>query len=696
MNKDKLELINNFISSVSFVKDKNVLKDLTAQYEKKLFDGDCDEELDRMWQGLMKLADEVVVHRVDQYTNDKSRHLAELTDEERSELKRVEKILDGNLFEYYFQPIVSTADGEIFSYEALMRAKHDPAITPYHILKYARILGRLNDIERATFLNILTIIDSDDDVVDGRRVFINSIPSAKLSPEDYRKVGELLVKHCDRAVIEMTEQAEPDEVSLNELKEYYARINVKIAIDDYGTGYSNVTNLLRYMPNFVKIDRTLISEIQSSSTKKHFVREIVEFCHDNNILALAEGVETSEELRSVILLGVDLVQGYYTARPSPQVIKSIDEDKKLEIRRYKHELLDGKAKQIYKPHAKEHVKLERLVKEGYKCIFLGKNAGAVTISGMPTMDTDVHIEVDNEFKGSFTLDNAHFGNEKNKPCIQLGENSEVLIMIHGNIQLEKGGICIPESTKVEFQGIGEMIINLDYPDYFAIGNDKWSRHGPIVFNANCDFRIHAVGDSGICIGSGLGGKIEILRGMYGFHIDGGGGVCIGSLDSNTELDIKNCAIESKHSSRRGLVIGSLRNTASISISGISLRSFMSVKEAVVLGTLEGGLGDISIQNSNIFMDLNADKMTVFGAFKGNSKVKIDQISCMIRTHGHDLLVFGGRGDINTVSIDSADLDLEIYTDNNRLTNARAENIKLGSGARNINLNGEKTGFVGLE
>lgn len=690
MDKDKIELINNYISSVSFVKDKNVLKDLTAQYEKKLFDDDCDEELDRMWQGLMKIADEVVAHRAAQYDNDKSRHLAELSEEERSELKRVEKILDGNLFEYYFQPIVSTADGEIFSYEALMRAKHDPAITPYHILKYARLLGRLNDIERATFLNILSIIDSDDDVVDGRRVFINSIPSAKLSPEDYRRVGELLVKHCDRAVIEMTEQAEPDEVSLNELKAYYARINVKIAIDDYGTGYSNVTNLLRYMPNFVKIDRTLISEIQSSTTKKHFVREIVEFCHDNNILALAEGVETSEELKAVIMLGVDLVQGYYTARPSPNVIKSINEDIKLEIKRYKRELIDGKAKQIYKAHAKEHIQLERLVKEGYKCIYLSRNSGRVTISGMPTMDTDVHIEVDNEFRGSFTLDNAHLGNEKNKPCIQLGEKSEVLIMVHGNIQLDKGGICVPESTKVEFQGVGEMTINLDYTNSYAIGNDKWSKHGHIIFNANCDFRVHTAGDQGICIGSGLGGQIDIVRGMYGFYVNGNCGVCIGSIDSNTILDIRNCAIEAKLFTNRGIVIGSLRNTAKVSISGISLRVFTSVKEAVVIGTLEGGLGDVMIQNSNVFMDISADKMTVLGAFKGDSDIVIDQISCMIRAKGNDLLVFGGRGERTAVSVDSADIDLEVYSDNNTLTNASPENIKLGSGTRNINLNGKKT------
>ena len=52
----------------------------------------------------------------------------------------------------------------------------------------------------------------------------------------------------------------------------YRRIGLEMAVDDYGTGYSNVSNLLRYMPNYVKIDRLLLSEIQNSSQKQHFVR----------------------------------------------------------------------------------------------------------------------------------------------------------------------------------------------------------------------------------------------------------------------------------------------------------------------------------------------------------------------------------------------------------------------------------------
>ena len=108
------------------------------------------------------------------------------------------------------------------------------------------------------------------------------------------------------------------------MKKAYARLNIKTAVDDYGAGYSNVSNLLRYTPDYVKIDRALISRIEESPQKQHFVRDIIEFSHDNGILALAEGVETEEELKTAILLGVDLIQGYYTARPEKELIQTID------------------------------------------------------------------------------------------------------------------------------------------------------------------------------------------------------------------------------------------------------------------------------------------------------------------------------------------------------------------------------------
>ena len=97
------------------------------------------------------------------------------------------------------------------------------------------------------------------------------MPSVRISPETEREIEQKMGELSDIVVVEMTEQSEYTDKELNVIKEKYSRLGVRIAIDDYGTGYSNISNLLRYTPNFVKIDRTLLSGIQDNPNKKHFV-----------------------------------------------------------------------------------------------------------------------------------------------------------------------------------------------------------------------------------------------------------------------------------------------------------------------------------------------------------------------------------------------------------------------------------------
>ncbi|MBR5088996.1 MAG: EAL domain-containing protein, partial [Ruminiclostridium sp.] len=295
-----------------------------------------------------------------------------LSDDEKTEYSMVEKILDENLLSYHFQPIVDTVDGSIYSFEALMRPQAERFISPLAVIKYAGMQGRLIDVEKATFLNVLRIIDSDESIPGSSKVFINSIPGVILSESDLEKVKAYLGKYSDRIVVELTEEAELSDAELDTLKSLLRSMNVEIAVDDYGTGYSNVNNLLRYMPDYVKIDRALLSDIQNKPQKQHFVRELINFCRDNNIKALAEGVETAEELRTVIHLGADLIQGYYTARPAPGFISGIDDRIRSEIRTYRQEYLDGTRKEFYVAGKTNRVMLASLVKEGCTDIIVGQ------------------------------------------------------------------------------------------------------------------------------------------------------------------------------------------------------------------------------------------------------------------------------------------------------------------------------------
>ena len=107
--------------------------------------------------------------------------------------------------------------------------------------------------------------------------------------------------------------------------------NNSIAVDDYGIGHSNVVNLIKYSPEIVKIDRFLVSEIEQDRTKQMVVKNVIDVARVNHFKVLAEGVETEAELRQVILLGVDFIQGYYTGHPTYEPIKAIDPDVKRAI-----------------------------------------------------------------------------------------------------------------------------------------------------------------------------------------------------------------------------------------------------------------------------------------------------------------------------------------------------------------------------
>lgn len=123
---------------------------------------------------------------------------------------------------------------------------------------------------------------------EGKKVFINSIPGYQLTGKDKKKLTEIMEQHAGELVVEFTEETEMGDDQLKELKNSFAKMNIETAIDDYGSGYSNVNNLLRYMPRFVKIDRMLMTDIHKDIQKQHFVKDIIEFAHDNDILTLAE------------------------------------------------------------------------------------------------------------------------------------------------------------------------------------------------------------------------------------------------------------------------------------------------------------------------------------------------------------------------------------------------------------------------
>ena len=219
---------------------------------------------------------------------------------------------------YCFQPIFSARSGRVIAYEALMRSDLPTLRSPATIMKLAREQGALYEIERITFTKALETFDSlcrAGSVSGDAMLFVNSIANTCLTHVDGKYIDSRWHELCRRMVVEITEEEAIDYEAL-EKKRNAPGFSGMFALDDYGSGYSNENTLLQLAPRFIKVDIAIIRGIDTSPDKQQILQNVVAYAHPRSMKIVAEGVETAAELRTVIELGADLLQGYFLARPA--------------------------------------------------------------------------------------------------------------------------------------------------------------------------------------------------------------------------------------------------------------------------------------------------------------------------------------------------------------------------------------------
>lgn len=229
-----------------------------------------------------------------------------------------EQMLREQAVEYHYQPIYSARDGSVVAYEALMRPQKPTLHSPLTVMKLARELGRLYDIEYMTFFKASEGFRSLQErglVRKGALLFVNSVASLSLDEEDAKRYFEQYAEVARHTVVEITEEEELDLAQLERKRSIPGATGI-FALDDYGSGYSNGSSLLSIAPQYVKVDISIIRGIDSNSDKQQFLSSLVTYARPRGIQVLAEGVENEAELREVLRLGVDLLQGYGLARPA--------------------------------------------------------------------------------------------------------------------------------------------------------------------------------------------------------------------------------------------------------------------------------------------------------------------------------------------------------------------------------------------
>ncbi len=208
-----------------------------------------------------------------------------------------------------YQPIVCVRRCRPVGYEALLRT---PELGPLELLELAEALARLPEIARAVQAATASTWASHPTRGD---LFLNIHPR-DLRSDALLRPGNPLEGLEPRVVLEITERASIEQVPgfLDRLAGLRSR-GFRVAIDDLGAGHSGLKAVTTVRPDYVKLDRSLVTGVERSPMRQSLVRRMTEFCHENAMVVVAEGVETPAERDALCGIGVDLLQGFWFARP---------------------------------------------------------------------------------------------------------------------------------------------------------------------------------------------------------------------------------------------------------------------------------------------------------------------------------------------------------------------------------------------
>jgi EAL domain-containing protein (putative c-di-GMP-specific phosphodiesterase class I) len=211
-----------------------------------------------------------------------------------------------------YQPIVRTSDGSLFGYEALLRSTEKALPHAGAILDAAERLDRIHELGRAIRARA---IEPMPQAPPHALLFVN-LHSRDLMDEMLFSRDAPLSTIAERVVLEITERASLDDVEDARSKVSRLRkMGFRIAVDDLGAGYAGLTSFATLEPELVKLDMTLVRDIDASPTKQKLVRSVAGLCKELGMMVVGEGVETQAERDVLIECGCDLLQGYLFAKP---------------------------------------------------------------------------------------------------------------------------------------------------------------------------------------------------------------------------------------------------------------------------------------------------------------------------------------------------------------------------------------------
>jgi len=244
----------------------------------------------------------------------------------RNDATALQKLIDERLLTPLFQPIVDWNRQRILGYEALIRGPENTNLhAPDQLFAAAQSHHQLAALEfacREVSCETFAALGLPG------KLFLNMSPLS-FTDSEYRNgvTREILQRvglSTERIVFELTERQPLDEPALlSRATAHFRRQGFAVALDDLGAGYAGLRVWSELYPDYVKIDRHFISGIDTDSVKREFIRAMLAIAHRTGNKVIAEGIETREELQTLVSMGVDYFQGFFLGRPTARPLTQL-------------------------------------------------------------------------------------------------------------------------------------------------------------------------------------------------------------------------------------------------------------------------------------------------------------------------------------------------------------------------------------
>lgn len=235
-----------------------------------------------------------------------------------SHLTALKQLLDTKNLRIVYQPLVSLHSGQIFGYEALSRGpERTPLANPvtlFSLAEAADLLLPLDNLSREKAIEGMAAFLPD------QKLFLNISPEIIGAPSFTSGRTLKLLNNLNltpnNVVFEITERTSIKDFSkFRRVLEHYRDQGFLVAVDDAGAGYSSLQSIAELHPDFIKIDMSLIKDVDKNPVKQALIETFVTFAQKINSELVAEGIETPEEFTTLMKIGIHYGQGFFLARP---------------------------------------------------------------------------------------------------------------------------------------------------------------------------------------------------------------------------------------------------------------------------------------------------------------------------------------------------------------------------------------------